>query len=162
MGEHITRVHQDILSAWFSLPQPSATSSMQKQFACGNALYYDENYREALGAMESIVSRCAEVREQGDMGWAALEIEALEIWARCIYAISSLSRCQTDLSAAVALLETAIVQSQKVWGATSATTIALQHTLWLWLLDQNRPGEAQLLRETMDAVMVKPEPHLHD
>jgi hypothetical protein len=158
MGEHIARIHQDILSAWFSLPQPSAPGSMQQQFACGNALYYDKNYREASGAMESIVSRCAEAREQGDMGWVALEIEALEVWARCSHAISRLSRRQTDLSVAVALLETAIVQSKKVWGTTSATTIALQHILWLWLLDQDRCSEVQSLRETMDAVLVEPEP----
>jgi hypothetical protein len=158
MGENIRRLHQDIMSAWFSLPQPSALGSMQKQFACGNALYHDKDYREAAGAMESIISRCVEAREQGDMMWVSLEIEALEVFAKCRRARSRLSQHQTDMSAAVALLETAIARSEIVWGVTSATTIALQHVLWLWLLDQDRGSEAQSLRVTIDAVLIKPEP----
>jgi hypothetical protein len=158
MGENIRRLHQDIMSAWFSLPQPSALSGMQEQFACGVALYHDKDYREAAGAMESIISRCVEAREQGDMLWVSLEIEALEVFAKCRRARSKLSQNQTDMSAAVALIETAISRSESVWGVTSATTIALQHTLWLWLLDQDRGSEARSLRVTIDAVLIKPEP----
>jgi hypothetical protein len=160
MGEHITRLHQDIMSAWFSLPDPSALSSMRQQFACGNVLYHDKNYREAFGAMESVAFRCAKAREQGDMNWVALEIEALEVSARCSYAMSKRRPYDTDVFAAIAVLQTAIVRSEIVWGTASATTIALRHTLWLWLLGQDRCSEAQSLRETMDAVVVKLEPDL--
>jgi hypothetical protein len=162
MGEHITRLHQDIMSAWFSLPDPSALSSMRQQFACGNVLYHDKNYHEALGAMESIVFRCAQAREQGDMNWVALEIEALEVSARCSYAMSKGRPHDRYVSAAVAVLQTAIARSEIVWGIVSATTIALQHTLWLWLLDQDRCSDAQSLRETMDAIVVKVEPEVSD
>jgi len=162
MGENIGRLHQDIMSAWFSLPEPSALGSMQMQFACGNALYHDKNYREAAGTMESIVSRCVEAREQGNVMWVSLEVEALEVSARCQYARSKSHQRQTDISAAVALLERAITRSESVWGITSATTIALQHTRWLWLLDQDRGSEAQSLRVTIDAVLIKPEPGIEE
>jgi hypothetical protein len=156
MGEHTARLHQDIMSAWFSVPDPSALSSMRQQFACANVLYDEKNYREAQGTMESIVSRCATAREQGDQTWVAMEIEALEVAARSSYAISSRPGRSNSVSAAIALLETAIARSESVWGDTSATTIALQHTLWLWLLDHDRHDEAESLRKTMDAVVIKP------
>lgn len=158
MGEHTARLHQDIMSAWFSVPDPTALSSMRQQFACGNVLYYEKNYREALGTMQSIVSRCTTAREQGDQMWLAMEIEALEVAARCSYTINSKPGQSNDVSAAIALLETAIERSASVWGIKSATTIALQHTLWLWLLDHDRHAEAEHLRKTMDAVVIKSEP----
>lgn len=157
MGEHTSQLHQEIMSAWFSVPDPSALSSMRQQFACGNVLYDEENYREALGTMESIVSRCATARENGDQTWVAMEIEALEVSARSSHAISSRPGRSNDVSSAIALLETAIMRSKSVWGIKSATTIALQHTLWLWLLDDDQNEEAEHLRKIMDAVVIKSE-----
>jgi hypothetical protein len=162
MGEHLAPLHQDIMSAWFSVPDPTVLSSMRQQFACGNVLYYQKDYREALGTMQSIISRCVTAREQGDQTWVALEIEALEVSARCSYAISIRHPYNPDISAAVDLLGTAIVRSESIWGITSATTIALQHTLWLWLLNHGRQSEAESLRNTIDAVLIKPEPEEPD
>ncbi|THZ69745.1 hypothetical protein D6C85_06474 [Aureobasidium pullulans] len=156
MGGHVAQLHQDVLSAWFEVPEPSALSSMRQQFACGNVLYYDGNYREALGAMESIIYRCAEAREHGEKKWMALEIEALEVSSRCHSALCKLGRDRGDILAATTLLESAIERSGVVWGAESATTIALQHNLWLLLLEQNRESEAELLRSAIDTVMIKP------
>ncbi|KAH0286258.1 hypothetical protein KCU62_g6859, partial [Aureobasidium sp. EXF-3399] len=158
MGDHTARLHQEIMSAWFSVPDPSALSSMRQQFACGNVLFDEKNYREALGTMESIVSRCATAREKGDQMWVAMEIEALEVAARSSYAISTKPGKLNDVAPAIALLETAILRSESVWGTGSATTIALQHTLWLWLLDDDQHDEADHLRKLMDAVVIKSEP----
>ncbi|KAI4853756.1 hypothetical protein E4T44_00636 [Aureobasidium sp. EXF-8845] len=155
MGEHTTQLHQDIMSAWFSVPEPSALISMREQFACGQVLYHQRNFREALGTMESIVWRCAAAREQGEQMWIALEIEALEVSARCKYAISKRHPYNTDVSMAMALLETAIARSESVWGITSATTIALKHTLWLWLLDADRSDDADILWKTIAAAVSK-------
>lgn len=162
MGEHLAPLHQDIMSAWFSVADPAALSSMRQQFACGNVLYYQKDYREALGTMQSIISRCVTAREQGDQTWVALEIEAFEVSARCSYAISIRHPYDPDISAAVDLLGTAIARSESVWGVKSATTIALQHTLWLWLLNHGRHSEAESLRNTIDAVLIKPEPEVSD
>ena len=162
MGEHTARLHQEIMSAWFSVPDPSALSSMRQQFACGNVLFDEKNYREALGTMESIVSRCATARERGDQTWVAMEIEALEVAARSSYAISTKPGKSNDVAPAIALLETAILRSQSVWGTESATKIALQHTLWLWLLDDDQHDKAEHLRKTMDAVVIKSQPELSD
>ncbi|THX08189.1 hypothetical protein D6D18_01890 [Aureobasidium pullulans] len=158
MGGHVTRLHQDVVSAWFEVPEPSALSSMRQQFACGNVLYYDGNYREALGAMESIIYRCTEAREKGEEKWMTLEIEALEVASRCHSALSKSGRGRGDIPTAVTLLETSIERSEVVWGASSATTIALQHSLWLLLLEQERHSEAELLRSKIDAVMVQSKP----
>lgn len=162
MGEHTARLHQDIMSAWFSVPDPTALSSMRQQFACGNVLFYEKNYREALGTMQSIISRCVTAREQGDQMWLAMEIEALEVAARSSYAISTKPGRSNDVSGAMVLLETAIERSESVWGVKSATTIALQHTLWLWLLEHDRHDEAEHLRRTMDAVVIKSGPEVSD
>jgi hypothetical protein len=155
MGEHTTRLHQQIMSAWFSVPEPSALTSMRQQFACGQVLYHQQNYREALGTMESIVWRCASRREQGEQTWVALEIEALEVSARCKYAISKGRPYNTDVFAAMALLEKAIARSESVWGITSATTIALKHTLWLWLSETDRSDDADILWRTIAAAVSK-------
>jgi hypothetical protein len=162
MGEHTTQLHHDIMSAWFSVPEPSALISMRQQFACGQVLYHQQNYREASGTMESIVWRCAAARQQGEQTWVALEIEALEVSARCRCAISKRHPYNTDASAATTLLETAIARSESVWGITSATTIALKHTLWLWLLDTDRSDDAEIVWKTIAAAVSKSESEVSD
>jgi hypothetical protein len=79
-----------------------------------------------------------------------MEIEALEVSARCHFAIHRLTPSDLEMSTAETLLENAIRKSVRTYGAFSGTTIALQHTLWLWLLEQGRNSEANILRKTMD------------
>ncbi|KEQ90799.1 hypothetical protein AUEXF2481DRAFT_527228 [Aureobasidium subglaciale EXF-2481] len=153
MGRHVAELHQDVLAAWFDVSEPCSLSSMRQQLACGEVLFYDREYREALGAMDSIISRCIQAREQGEKRWMTLEIEALEIAAKCHSALTRLGRTRGDIRTAITLLQTATEQSELVWGASSATTIALKHNLWLLLLEQGRHAEAESLRSNIDAVV---------
>ena len=100
--------------------------------------------------MEHILSQCGQARQQGDMKWLPMEIEALEVSARCHFALHKLTPSTEEMSAAEDLLDKAVAKSTKLYGPKSATTIALQHTLWLWLRELHRSSEADLLRKTMD------------
>ncbi|KAG9693334.1 hypothetical protein KCU95_g8320, partial [Aureobasidium melanogenum] len=163
MGKYVSQLHQDILSTPIVSPRRNTKYSkdsdeMHRQFTRAKVFYSLGNHQGALKALEPIVSRCNKARKQGDEKWMALEIDALEVSARCQYAISGLVPTSGDTSTAETLLKTAITRSTISWGVKSATTIALKHTLWSWFLDQGRQKEADLLRNAIDAVVVKTEP----
>jgi hypothetical protein len=155
MGKHLAKLHQDILWTWFSEVQPAVLKSMRRQFACGEILHSKGDYREAAGTLDSVVYRCAQARQTDDERWLALEVEALEASARSHIALSRLGR--EEPTAAEAVIQTAVIRSTAVWGATSATTIALRHLLWQWLLEIGRDSEANMLRQTIDAMLDKVE-----
>jgi hypothetical protein len=156
MGGHVARVNQHILQAWHNQQQLLAPGNLQQQFSYGKALYSNARYREALEVLGSVSCQCTEARSRDDKRWLALEIEILEALALCNYA-SRMLDC-SYLRTAEAVLQDAISRSIEVQGMASATTIALRHTLWAWLLDQGRCSEAEMLRMTIDAVVVTFEP----
>ncbi|KAG9711210.1 hypothetical protein KCU77_g131, partial [Aureobasidium melanogenum] len=160
MGKYVSQLHQDILSTPVASPQPNEDSSddlgdMHRQFTRVKVLFSIGNYHAALEPLQSIISKCTKARKQGEKKWMALEIDALEASARCHYAISGLATTSGDISTAERLLETAITRSTTLWDIKSATTIALKHTLWSWCLEQGRYKEAVLLRNDIDAVVVR-------
>ncbi|KAH0223547.1 hypothetical protein KCU86_g47, partial [Aureobasidium melanogenum] len=128
---------------------------MHRQFTRVKVLFSIGNYHAALEPLQSIISKCTKARKQGEKKWMALEIDALEASARCHYAISGLATTSGDISTAERLLETAITRSTTLWDIKSATTIALKHTLWSWCLEQGRYKEAVLLRNDIDAVVLR-------
>lgn len=163
MGKYVSQLHQDILSTPVALPQrnerhPTDSSEMQRQFTRAKVLFSIDDHHAALEPLQSIISKCAKARKQGEEKFMALEIDALEASAQCHYAISGLVQTSGATSTAETLLKTAITQSTTTWGIKSATTIALKHTLWSWFLEQGRHQEADLLRNAIDAVVVKTEP----
>lgn len=167
MGAYVSQLHQDILSTPdISLQRnktnPNDSSDMQRQFTRAKVLHSQGNYDQALKALEYIISRCSKAGKRGEEKWMALEIEALEVSARCHYAINGPRPAHNGVSCAENLLKISITKSTTLWGVKSATTIALKHTLWLWFLEQNRYKEAEMLREAIDAIVVKQEPGTPD
>jgi tetratricopeptide (TPR) repeat protein len=142
--------HWDALLAQSTRLQPSDASDTQRQFARGKIFHLRGDHQEALSIMEHILSQCDHARQQDDMKWMPMEIEALEVSARCHFALHKLAPNTEDMSAAEDLLDKAVAKSTRLYGPKSATTIALQHTLWLWLREQDRNREADLLRNTID------------
>lgn len=163
MGIYVSQLHQDILSTPVISLQGKKTnldgaSDIQRQFTRAKVHYSQGIHDQALKALEYIISRCSKARKQGDDKWMALEIEALEVSARCHYAIHGPKPACGGNPSAESLLKTAITRSTTLWGVKSATTIALKHTLRLWVLEQGRYQEADLLRNAIDVVVIKAEP----
>ena len=162
MGQHVSQLYDEILSTPVASRRrnkdyPNGTSDIQRQFTRAKVLHSLGNHHAALEALDSITSRCSKARKQGDNKWMALEVEALEVSARCHYAISDLVTACGGPSTAETMLKTAITRSTTLWGGKSATTIALKHTLWSWCLEQGQYKEAELLRLAIDAVVIKTE-----
>ncbi|KAH0346198.1 hypothetical protein KCU83_g7500, partial [Aureobasidium melanogenum] len=163
MGKYVSQLHQDILSTPVISPRrnleyPNDLGDMHRQFTCAKVLSSIGNHHAALEPLQSIISKCTKARKQGEARFMPLEIDALEVSARCHYAISGLTSTCGGTSTAETFLKTAITRSTTIWGIKSATTIALKHTLWSWCLEQGRFKEADLLRNAIDAVVVKDEP----
>jgi hypothetical protein len=142
--------HWDTLLAQSDQLQRSDASDTQRQFARGKIFHLRGNHREALNIMEHILSHCDQARQQGDTKWMPMEIEALEVSARCHFAIHKLEPNTEENAVAERLLGDALEMSTTAHGHDSATTIALQHTLWLWFREQDRRNEADQLRKTID------------
>ncbi|KAH0287493.1 hypothetical protein KCU62_g5881, partial [Aureobasidium sp. EXF-3399] len=163
MGQHFSQLYHEILSTPVASPRrnkehPNSTSDIQRQFTRAKVRHSLGGHHAALEDLDLIVSRCSKAREQGENKWMALEVEALEVSARCHCAIGGLVTACGGQSTAETLLRTAITRSTTLWGGKSATTIALKHTLWSWCLEQGQFKEAELLRLAIDAVVVKIEP----
>ena len=163
MGQHFSQLYHEILSTPVASPRrnkehPNSASDIQRQFTRAKVRHSLGGYHAALEDLDMIVSKCSKARKQGENKWMALEVEALEVSARCHYAISGLVTACGGPSTAETLLKTAITRSTTLWGGKSATTIALKHTLWSWCLEQGQFKEAELLRLAIDAVVVKIEP----
>ncbi|KEQ73091.1 hypothetical protein M436DRAFT_64246 [Aureobasidium namibiae CBS 147.97] len=154
IGENVQQ-HWDMLLTRSTQLQHSDASDMQRQFACGKIFHLQGNHRGALNIMEKIFLQCDQAKQEGENKWKPMEIEALEVSARCHYAIHkttprSVKMATVEMATAEDVLEEAIKKSKELHGIQSATTIALQHTLWLWFTEQGRSDEADLLRKTMD------------
>jgi hypothetical protein len=143
--------HWDALLVRSSQRHQSDVCDTQRKFACGKILYLKGDYHEALKVMERIISECFQARQQDELKWIPMEIEALEVSARCHFAIHKLTRNTRKISIGENLLGNALELSRRTCDPNSATTIALQHTLWLWLLEQGRIREANLLRKSIDS-----------
>jgi hypothetical protein len=154
IGENVQQ-HWDTLLTRSTQLQDGNFNDMQRQFACGKIHYLKGDYHEALVVMGYIISQCSQARQQGVTKWQPMEIEALEVSARCHFAIYKLAPSTRDSSIAEGLLENALGLSKTTHGEHSATTIALQHTLWLWMLEQGRDGEADQLRTTIDDLVIR-------
>jgi hypothetical protein len=154
IGENVQQ-HWDTLLTRSTQQQSSDVGDIQRQFACGKILYLRGDYHEALVVMEYIISLCSQARQQRESKWNSMEIEALEVSARCHFAIYKLASSIRDSSIAESLLANALELSKTTHGDHSATTIALQHTLWLWLLEQGRHSEADQLRTTIDYLVIR-------
>ncbi|KAI7328888.1 hypothetical protein KC315_g6421 [Hortaea werneckii] len=152
MGNAVQK-HWNTLLTRSVRPQDGNVSDMQRHFACSKILYLQGNYSEALEGLIDLLLQCSKARQQGDMKWMTMEIDALEVSARCHYATGTLSPSDAEMSSAETKLRVAIGLSGRMLGIKSATTIALQHTLWLWLLEQGRNGEAAVWEKAMDAVL---------
>jgi hypothetical protein len=143
--------HWDALLTRSSHRHQSDVCDTQRQFACGKILYLKGEHHEALKVMERIISQCYQARQKDELKWMPMEIEALEVSARCHFAIHKLTRNTWEISVGENLLASAMELSRRTRDPNSATTIALQHTLWLWLLEQGRISEANLLRKSIDS-----------
>lgn len=152
IGENVQQ-HWDMLLTRSTQLKHSDASERQRQFACGKIFHLQGKHRGALNIMQHIISQCEQAGKEGDIKWKPMEIEALEVSARCHYAIHKTTPSSLESSTAEDLLDEAIEKSVELHGVQSATTIALQHTLWLWFTEQNRSGETDLLRETIDRAM---------
>lgn len=126
---------------------------MQQRLAYGKVLYLRGRCSEALETLAHILSQCRKARQDDDLRWMAMEIDALEVSARCHFARSKATCNRDDAAIAEVLLGTAVGRSTRTEGIKSPTTIALQHTLWLWLMEQGRADEAALLKKSMDDVV---------
>lgn len=162
MGQHVSQLYTEILSTPVASRRRNkghhnSTSDVQRHFTRAKVLHSIGSHHTALEALDMIVSRCSKARKQGESKWLALEVEALEVSARCHYAISGLFTTCGGPSTAETLLKTAITRSTALWAGKSATTIALKHTLWSWCLAQGQFTEAELLRVAIDAVVMKTE-----
>jgi hypothetical protein len=143
--------HWDALLNRSSQQHQSDVCDTQRRFACGKILYLKGDYHESLEVMERIISQCFHARQQDELKWIPMEIEALEVSARCHFAIHKLTRNTREISIGENLLGNAMELSRRTRDPGSVTTIALQHTLWLWLLEQGRIREANLLRKRIDS-----------
>jgi len=152
IGENVQQ-HWDMLLTRSTQLQHGDASEMQRQFACGKIFHLQGNHRGALKTMQHVLSQCNQATEEGETKWKPLEIEALEVSARCHYAIHKTTPSSVEMSTAEDVLEEAIKKSKELHGIQSATTIALQHTLWLWFTEQGRSNEADSMRRTMDHAM---------
>lgn len=157
--DHSLRMGQNAQRLWDVLVDRTARLSvsepekMRQRLAYAKVLYLQCDYSKALETLQIILSQCRKARQQDDLRWIAIEIDALEVSARCHFARSKLTLDCDDVSTAEVLLETAVGRSTRTEGIKSPTTIALQHTLWLWLMEQGRADEAALLRKSMDDVV---------
>lgn len=152
MGENAQH-HWDILLTRLTQLKHSDASEVQRQFACGKIFHLQGNHRGALKIMQHILLQCEQASKEGESKWKPMEIEALEVSARCHYAIHKTTPSPLESATAQDLLDEAIEKSVELHGVQSATTIALQHTLWLWFIEQGRDDEADLLRKTIDHAM---------
>lgn len=149
MGENAQQ-HWDNLLTRSTQLQHGDASEMQRQLACGKIFHLQGNHRAGLNIMQHILSQCEQATKEGDCKWMPMEIEALEVSARCHYAIHKTTPSSLESATAEDLLDEAITKSRELHGVQSATTIALQHTLWLWFTEQGRSDEANTTREAMD------------
>ena len=152
IGENVQQ-HWDMLLTRSTQLQHSDASDMQRQFACGKIFHLQGNHRGALNIMQRILLQCDQAKQEGENKWKPMEIEALEVSARCHYAIHKTTPSSVEMATAEDVLDEAIKKSKELHGVQSATTIALQHTLWLWFTEQGRSDEADSMRRTMDYAM---------
>jgi hypothetical protein len=143
--------HWDALLSRSSRQHQSDVCDTQRRFACGKILFLKGDCHESLEVMQHIISQCFQARQGNETKWMPMEIEALEVSARCHFAIHKLTPNTREISEGENLLGNALELSRRTCDPNSATTIALQHTLWLWLLEQGRIREANLLRKSIDS-----------
>lgn len=128
------------------------SQDLQLQYEYGKSLYFQKSYHQALKIMNKVILECEKAHHQGKQKWRVLEIDALEILARCYHDFDAL--CEKDrISNAEAAIQKAISKSGKFYGLGAASTLGLEYTAWIWLKEQKRNVAADDLMQKISTAM---------
>jgi hypothetical protein len=147
-----TQEHQSDL-AWNQITHGKTDSNigLQQRFAHGKLQYLQGKLYDALESMQAVLETCERAICMGDWKWRRLEIDAIELSARCSHDIEIQFPGYEGLAAAKNKLKTAITYSQKTHGRFEAKTLSMMLTLWTWLQEEGgNAEEAENLKKDID------------